>query len=56
VLLREHFVDERVWDAAQAETAAEEGAVGFHVCDGFAGGGEYFVDFMASGCGCEGAG
>lgn len=37
-------VDEGVGDAAEAETAGEEGAVGFHVGEGGGGGGEDFVD------------
>ena len=43
-------VDEGVGDAA------EEGAAGRHVLQGGGGGGEEFIDFMAVGGGCEGAG
>lgn len=34
------FVDECVWDAAEAEAAGEEGGVGAEVADGGGGGGE----------------
>jgi hypothetical protein len=37
-------VDERVWYARETETADEKGRVGFHVFDGFLGGGDYLVD------------
>lgn len=52
----EDFVDKSVWDAAETEASAKEGGVGLHVCEGFGGGGEDFVDFMAAGCGGECAG
>jgi len=46
-------VDEGVGDAAEAETAGEEGGVGFHVGEGGGGGGEDFVDFEAGGGSAE---
>ena len=50
------LVDEGVRDAAEAEAAGEQGRVGFHVFDGFGGGGEDFVDFMPAEGGGEEAG
>ena len=50
------LVDEGVRDAAEAEPAGKQGRVGFHVLDGFGGGGEDFVDFMPAEGGGEMAG
>lgn len=49
-------VDEGVGDAAEAEAAGQEGAVGFHVGEGEGGGGDDLVDLGAGGGGGEGAG
>ena len=50
------LVDEGVRDAAEAKAASEQGRVGFHVFDGFGGGGKDFVDFMPTEGGGEMAG
>ena len=50
------LVDEGVRDATEAEATGEEGRVGLHVFEGFGGGGEDFVDFMAAEGGGEVAG
>ena len=42
------LVDEGVGDSAEAEATGEKGRVGLHVFEGFGGGGEDFVDFMAA--------
>jgi hypothetical protein len=55
MFLLEDFVDECIGDAAESETPTEERGVGFHVLNGFGGGRENFVDFMAAGGRCEGA-
>lgn len=49
------LVDEGVGDATEAESAKEEGGVGFKVFDRLGGRGTDFVDFIAAGGGGEGA-
>ena len=50
------LVDEGVRDTTEAKAAGEQGRIGFHVFDGFGGGGKDFVDFMPAEGGGEMAG